>query len=71
MKTPASPASPLQPLPRECNWEQWERGRAARRRLALQFNAGKALRRSAANPRKDTLLRSIYDGERGLPFTPL
>lgn len=55
-------------LPRVSTWEEWERGRAARRALSRKITGGKCLRRSAGNPRKDRLLRALNNGERGLPF---
>ena len=61
-------SSRIPTLPRVCTWEQWEAGRAARRKLAMQITGGKILRRRAGNPRKDLLLRRLNNGERGLPF---
>jgi hypothetical protein len=67
---PIEPQSIL-PLPRKTTWQEWERGRAARRALAMRITGGKILRRASGHPRKDRLLRQLYDGERGLPFLPL
>jgi len=58
-------------LPRVVSWEEWEAGRAARRAAAMRITGGKILRRVAGNPRKDRLLRRLYQGERGLPFQPV
>ena len=59
-------------LPRVATWEEWERGRAARRALSLRVTGGKILRRaSSGDPRKDALLRELNHGERGMPFLPL
>jgi len=55
-------------LPRVVSWEEWEAGRAARRAVAMRITDGKILRRAEGNPRKDRLLRRLYQGERGLPF---
>lgn len=55
-------------LPRATTWEEWERGRAARRAIALRVTGGKELRRRSGNPRKDRLLGRLYRGQRGLPF---
>jgi len=34
----------------------------------MRITGGKILRRVAGNPRKDRLLRRLYQGERGLSF---
>lgn len=59
---------PSKPLPRIATWEEWESGRAARRRLSRQISGGKLLRRLSGDPRKDACLRRLNKGERGLPF---
>ena len=56
------------PLPRAVTWEEWEKGRAARREFARRIGGGQILRRARGNPRKDRLLRSLNGGERGMPF---
>lgn len=61
-------SQPVVMLPRATSWQQWESGRAARRALAMRITGGKILRRQAGNPRKDTWLRKLNDGKRGLPF---
>jgi hypothetical protein len=58
-------------LERKTTWEEWERGRAARRAACDRVTGGRELRRPAGDPRKDALLRAINNGERGLPFPPL
>jgi hypothetical protein len=58
-------------LRRVTTWEEWERGRAARRAMAMQISGGETLRPSAGNPRQDRLLRHLYKGGRGLPFQPI
>jgi len=70
MKSPSdpNPASGISPLPRVTTWEEWERGRPARRALSRRISGGKVLRRAAGNPRKDRVLRELNDGQRGLPF---
>lgn len=55
-------------LPLVATWEEWERGRAARRALSRRITGGKILRRKEGDPRKDRLLRALNGGERGLPF---
>jgi hypothetical protein len=61
-------AKAVLPLPRAATWEEWESGRAARRALARKITGGKVLRRAQGNPRMDRLLRTLKQGERGLPF---
>ena len=64
-------SSSIATLPRSATWEEWQRGRAARRTLAMRLTGGKTLRREAGNPRKDAFLRSMNGGQRGQPFTTL
>ncbi len=71
MRNNRSGSGPPAFLPRIATWEEWEAGRAARRALAMRITSGKILRRPDGHPRKDRLLRAIYDGERGPPFAPL
>ncbi len=68
MKPSFQDSSGFSPLPRVAGWEEWERGRAARRELSRQLTGGKFLRRAVGNPRKDRLLRALNEGERGMPF---
>ena len=70
MKSPSdpNPTSPASPLPRVATWEEWERGRPARRALSRRISGGKILRRERGDLRKDRLLRELNNGERGLPF---
>lgn len=58
-------------LQRVTTWEEWERGRAARRARCDELNGGRDLRRAAGDPREDALLRQLNNGARGLPFGPL
>jgi len=58
-------------LERVTTWEEWERGRAARRALCDRITGGRELRRLSGDPRKDELLRRLYAGARGLPFGPI
>lgn len=58
-------------LERMTTWDEWERGRAARRAACLGITGGRELRRPAGDPRKDALLRELNEGRRGLPFKPL
>jgi hypothetical protein len=61
-------SGPVSPLPRTASWDEWERGRNARRALSRQITGGTPLRRKRGNPRKDPLLRALNDGERGMPL---
>lgn len=58
-------------LERATTWQEWERGRAARRAVCDRVTAGRELRRPAGDPRKDALLRRINGGERGRTFAEL
>jgi hypothetical protein len=58
-------------LERTTTWEEWERGRAARRAVCERITGGRPLRRLSGDPRKDALLRRLNNGARGLPFAPL
>jgi len=52
-------------LERITTWEEWERGRAARRAACDRITGGRILRRESGDPRKDALLRRLNNGERG------
>ena len=58
-------------LERVTTWEEWERGRAARRTICDRITAGRELRRLSGDPRKDELLRQLNSGERGPQFGPM
>jgi len=58
-------------LERATTWEEWERGRAARRTICDRITAGRELRRHSGDPRKDELLRRLNSGERGPRFGPI
>jgi len=55
-------------LKRTSTWDEWERGRAARRALCDRITRGRVLRRTDGDPQKDALLRALNEGARGLPF---
>jgi len=55
-------------LERTTTWEEWERGRAARRAMCDRITAGRELRRLSGDPRKDELLRALNSGGRGPRF---
>jgi len=48
-------------------WEDWLRGRKARRESSKLVAPGNLRRESSS---KDRRLRKLFNGERGLPFTP-
>jgi hypothetical protein len=58
---------PCIPIEGSISWEDWLKGRRFRREAA-QLVAPGVLRRQ--NSSKDHRLRKLYQGERGLPFTP-
>ena len=49
------------------SWEDWLAGRRARRETGNRVASEVILRKASS---KDKRLRALYDGERGLPFTP-
>ena len=59
--------TPTSPQGRPISWEDWRTGRRARREAGLQV-APEILRRPSSS--SDKRLRRLYNGERGLPFTP-
>ena len=52
----------------EISWEDWEKGRSLRRTIALRATGDTALRRANGDPRKDTILRRLNNGERGMEW---
>ena len=58
---------PCIPMDEVMSWEDWRAGRRARREAGNRV-APEVIRRKAGS--KDKRLRALYDGERGLPFTP-
>ena len=58
---------PCIPIDRPISWEDWLRGRRARRETG-NLVAPEIIRRQ--NSSKDRRLRKLFNGERGLPFTP-
>jgi hypothetical protein len=58
---------PSIPIDRAISWEDWLRGRRARRETSKLVAPG-ILRRE--NSSKDRRLKKLFKGERGLPFTP-
>ena len=49
------------------SWEDWQAGRKARRQNGM-LRAPEIIRRESSS--SDKRLRKLYNGERGLPFTP-
>ena len=58
---------PTIPLNKRMRWEDWLRGRRARRQTGERVAQG-VIRRPRSS--SDKRLRQLYQGERGLPFTP-
>jgi len=58
---------PCIPLDKAISWEDWLRGRRARRETSKLVAPG-ILRGDSSS--KDKKLRKLFSGERGLPFTP-
>jgi len=48
-------------------WEDWQRGRRARRETSKQVTPGIVRRKTSSS---DHRLRKLFKGRRGLPFTP-
>ena len=55
------------PIDRSISWEDWLKGRRARRE-AGNLVAPEIIRRRESS--SDRRLRDAFNGERGLPFTP-
>jgi hypothetical protein len=58
---------PSIPIDRPISWEDWLKGRRARRETSQRVAPGIIRRQSSS---KDRRLRKLFEGERGLPFTP-
>ena len=58
---------PSIPIDRPISWEDWLKGRRARRETS-QLLAPGIIRRDSSS--SDKRLRKLFNGERGLPFTP-
>jgi hypothetical protein len=55
------------PMNEPISWEDWKAGRKARRKNGMLV-APEIIRRAESS--SDKRLRELYNGERGLPFTP-
>ena len=58
---------PSIPIDRPISWEDWLKGRRARRETSQLLAPGIIRRESSSS---DKRLRKQFNGERGLPFTP-
>ena len=58
---------PSIPIDGSISYEDWLRGRRRRRELSQLVAPGNNRRQSSS---KDRRLRKLFNGERGLPFTP-
>ena len=58
---------PCIPIDKPISWEDWLAGRKARRETSKLVAPGIIRRKSSS---KDKRLRELFNGERGLPFTP-
>jgi hypothetical protein len=58
---------PSIPIEGSISYEDWLKGRRYRRELSKLVAPGIIRRQSSS---KDKRLRKLYNGERGLPFTP-
>lgn len=69
MNKPKLSKSGVPPIPMNepMSWQDWLKGRRARRETGLKVAPAVIRRPSGAD---DDRLRALYDGERGLPFTP-
>ena len=59
--------APSIPIDRPISWEDWLKGRRFRRELGNRV-APEITRRESSS--SDKRLRQLFNGERGLPFTP-
>jgi hypothetical protein len=58
---------PSIPIEGSISYEDWLRGRKARRETSKLVAPGVIRRKSSSS---DKRLRALFNGERGLPFTP-
>jgi hypothetical protein len=55
------------PIEGSISWEDWLKGRRARRESSQLVAPGINRRKSSSSDRR---LKKLFNGERGLPFTP-
>ena len=58
---------PCIPIEGSISWEDWLKGRRFRREMG-ELVAPPVIRRESSS--KDKRLKKLFNGERGLPFTP-
>jgi hypothetical protein len=58
---------PSIPIEGSISWEDWLKGRRYRRELSKLVAPGIIRRKSSSSDRR---LKKLFNGERGLPFTP-
>jgi hypothetical protein len=58
---------PTIPLEGAISYEDWLKGRRFRREISKRVSPGIIRRETSSSDRR---LRKLFDGERGLPFTP-
>jgi hypothetical protein len=63
----SKPKVPSIPIDRPISWEDWLRGRRARRETSKSVVPGVVRRNRSSSDRR---LRKLFNGQRGLPFTP-
>jgi hypothetical protein len=59
--------APCIPIKGSISWADWLKGRRARRESSKLVAPGVIRRKSSSNDRR---LKKLFNGERGLPFTP-
>jgi hypothetical protein len=63
----SSSKTPSIPIDRPISWEDWQRGRRARRETSKQVAPGIVRRKTSSSDRR---LHKLFKAQRGLPFTP-
>lgn len=63
----SKPRVPCIPIEGSISWEDWLKGRRARRESSQLVAPGINRRQSSSSDRR---LKKLFKGERGLPFTP-
>jgi hypothetical protein len=58
---------PCIPIEGSISWKDWLKGRRYRRELGNRVAPGVIRRKSSSSDRR---LKKLFNGERGLPFTP-
>jgi hypothetical protein len=61
------PKAPPIPIEGSISWEDWLKGRRFRREMGNRVAPGVIRRRSSSSDRR---LKKLFNGARGLPFTP-